>query len=88
MLASDPVPTLNQKKADLGIPRDSLKPHPALVIASRDDPYSSFAESEAFAQMLGAELVDAGFSGHINGDSGHGPWPEGLMRFAGLLKTL
>jgi phage terminase large subunit GpA-like protein len=30
MLASDPVPTLNQKKADLGIPRDSLKPHPAL----------------------------------------------------------
>ena len=31
MLASDPVPTLNQKKADLGIPRDSLKPHPALV---------------------------------------------------------
>jgi hypothetical protein len=32
MLASDPVPTLNQKKADLGIPRDSLKPHPALDI--------------------------------------------------------
>jgi hypothetical protein len=31
MLASDPVPTLNQKKADLGIPRDSLKPHPALA---------------------------------------------------------
>jgi hypothetical protein len=29
MLASDPVPTLNQKKADLGIPRDSLN-HPAL----------------------------------------------------------
>lgn len=31
MLASNPVPTLNQQKADLGIPRDSLKPHPALV---------------------------------------------------------
>ena len=30
MLASNPVPTLNQQKADLGIPRDSLKPHPAL----------------------------------------------------------
>jgi hypothetical protein len=24
MLASNPVPTLNQQKADLGIPRDSL----------------------------------------------------------------
>ncbi|PNE10519.1 MAG: hypothetical protein CR217_13995 [Beijerinckiaceae bacterium] len=31
MLASNPVPTLNQQKADLGIPRDSLKPHPALA---------------------------------------------------------
>ncbi|PNE09720.1 MAG: hypothetical protein CR217_18500, partial [Beijerinckiaceae bacterium] len=32
MLASNPVPTLNQQKADLGIPRDSLKPHPALGV--------------------------------------------------------
>ena len=31
MLASNPVPTLNQQKADSGIPRNSLKPHPALV---------------------------------------------------------
>jgi len=40
------------------------------------------------ARTLGAELIDAGFSGHINSESGHGPWPEGLMRFAGFLKTL
>jgi hypothetical protein len=33
MLASYPVLTLNQKKADLGIPRDSLKSHPALFAA-------------------------------------------------------
>jgi hypothetical protein len=38
MLASDPVPTLNQKKADLGIPRDSLKPHPALNTDCRTSP--------------------------------------------------
>ncbi|MGH6838846.1 MAG: RBBP9/YdeN family alpha/beta hydrolase [Methylocella sp.] len=61
---------------------------PALMIASRDDPYSSFAESEELARALGAELLDAGFSGHINSESGHGPWPEGVMRFAGFLKTL
>jgi predicted alpha/beta hydrolase family esterase len=63
-------------------------PFPSLVIASRDDPYASFAASEELARALGAELADAGFSGHINIESGHGPWPEGLMRFAGFLKTL
>ena len=40
------------------------------------------------AKMLGAKLVDAGFSGHINTESGHGPWPEGLMCLAAFLKTL
>jgi uncharacterized protein len=61
---------------------------PALVIASRDDPYATFADSEELARALGAELINAGFSGHINIESGHGPWPEGIMRFAGFLKTL
>lgn len=63
-------------------------PFPSLVIASRDDPFAPYADSERLAGTLGAELTDAGNSGHINADSGHGPWPEGLMRFAGFLKTL
>jgi len=61
---------------------------PALLIASRNDQYSSFEDSAALAQLLGAKLVDAGFSGHINSESGHGPWPEGLLQFAALLKAL
>jgi len=65
-----------------------LLPFPALLVASRDDPYSTYEESEKLAAELGAELVDAGPSGHINLDSGHGPWPEGLMRFAGFMKKL
>jgi uncharacterized protein len=73
--------------AFLTVPGEPL-PFPSLVIASRDDPYTSFADSEALARTLGAELIDAGFSGHINSESGHGPWPEGLMRFATFLKTL
>ncbi|HEY4848255.1 MAG TPA: alpha/beta hydrolase [Methylocella sp.] len=73
--------------AFLTVPGDPL-PFPSLVIASRNDPFSTFADSEALARTLGAELVDAGFSCHINSESGHGPWPEGLMRFAGFLKTL
>jgi predicted alpha/beta hydrolase family esterase len=73
--------------AFLTVPGDPL-PFPSLVIASRNDPFSTFADSEALARTLGAELVDAGSSSHINSESGHGPWPEGLMRFAGFLKTL
>jgi len=63
-------------------------PFAALLIASRDDPYSTYEESEALAAALGIEIVDAGASGHLNSESGHGPWPEGLMRFAGFMKTL
>lgn len=69
------------------IPRGPL-PFRSVVIASRDDSYAAFHESEKLAADWGAEFVDAGSSGHLNNESGHGPWPEGLMRFAGFLKTL
>jgi predicted alpha/beta hydrolase family esterase len=63
-------------------------PFPALLVASRNDPFAGFADSERFARALDAELVDAGISGHINAESGHGPWPEGLLRFASFLGRL
>lgn len=63
-------------------------PFPSVVVASRDDPYATFAESEELARAWRSELADAGNAGHINSESGHGPWPEGLMRLAGFLKTL
>ncbi|MBY0260116.1 alpha/beta hydrolase [Methylobacterium sp.] len=69
------------------VPRDPL-PFPALVVASRNDPYCSYERAEDFAHAWGAVVVDAGESGHINVASGHGPWPEGLMRLAGFMKTL
>ncbi|MEA1830553.1 alpha/beta hydrolase [Methylobacterium durans] len=69
------------------IPREPL-PFPALVVASRTDPYCTFERAEDFAYAWGAVIVDAGESGHINVASGHGPWPEGLMRLAGFLKNL
>jgi predicted alpha/beta hydrolase family esterase len=73
--------------AFLSLPTDPLA-FPAVLVASRNDKYSSFEESAALAKTLGAKLVDAGFSGHINSESGHGPWPEGLLQFASFLKTL
>lgn len=63
-------------------------PFPAVLVASRDDSYSDYGEAEDLARAWGAEFSDAGASGHINADSGHGPWPEGLMRFAGFLRKL
>lgn len=69
------------------VPREPL-PFPALVVASRNDPYCAYERAEDFAYAWGALVVDAGESGHINVASGHGPWPEGLMRLAGFLKGL
>jgi predicted alpha/beta hydrolase family esterase len=51
---------------------------PSLLVASRNDPWASFECSAAWARTWGSQLVDLGEAGHINVDSGHGPWPEGL----------
>lgn len=61
---------------------------PTLLVASRNDPYASFGEVAALAEPWGARLIDGGDAGHVNTESGHGPWPEGLMVFAGFLNKL
>lgn len=52
-------------------------PFPTLVVASSDDPYVSEQRARQFASNWGSELVMLGDAGHINGDAGYGPWPEG-----------
>ena len=68
-------------------PRAKL-PFPATLVASRDDPHNSIGAAEELARGWGAHFVDAGLAGHIDIASGHGPWPEGLMSLARLLKRL
>ncbi|SIQ20546.1 MULTISPECIES: alpha/beta hydrolase [unclassified Bosea (in: a-proteobacteria)] len=63
-------------------------PFPSVLIASATDPYCTPAEARALAEAWGSEFVDAGDSGHLNTESGHGPWPDGLLRFGGFLKSL
>jgi uncharacterized protein len=63
-------------------------PFTSLVVASRDAPRCAYARAEEFAATWGAGIVDAGESGHIDTAGGFGPWPEGLMRFAGFLKGI
>ncbi|GIF00746.1 hypothetical protein Ari01nite_82100 [Paractinoplanes rishiriensis] len=58
------------------VPRGRL-PFPAVLVASRTDPYTSFAQFEQFAADWGAELVDAGDAGHLDTAGGFGPWPDG-----------
>ena len=69
------------------VPRAPL-PFPAVLVASRNDPWSDYEASGDLARAWGARLLDAGDSGHINAESGHGPWPEGLMSFAAFMKSL
>lgn len=48
-----------------------------LVAASRNDPWMEQTQARALARSWGAEFVDMGDAGHINVESGHGPWAEG-----------
>lgn len=68
-------------------PRDPL-PFPSMVIASRNDPFGSHEHAGDIANAWGSMFIDAGEIGHINAESGHGPWPEGTMVFAQFLSRL
>lgn len=69
------------------LPLDPL-PFPSVLVASSSDPYCSIERATEFAAAWGSTLVEAGDAGHINGASGHGPWPEGVLRFGTFLQTL
>jgi uncharacterized protein len=66
------------------VPRDPL-PFPSVLIASNSDLLCPILEAEEWAYAWGSAFTDAGDAGHLDMDSGHGPWPEGLMRFASFL---
>ena len=68
-------------------PRDPL-PFPSITIASRNDHFCAFDVAEDIAAAWGSLFLDAGESGHINAESGFGPWPEGSMTFAKFLQQL
>ena len=71
----------------LPVPRARL-PFPATMVGSSDDPYADLLFARNLAQDIGAQFIDAGASGHINVDSGHGPWPEGSLAFANFMTKL
>jgi predicted alpha/beta hydrolase family esterase len=56
-------------------------PFPSLLVASENDPYASLEAAVGFANGWGSEFLSVGAAGHINVDSGHGPWPDGERYF-------
>jgi hypothetical protein len=53
-------------------------PFPTIMVASTNDPYVTPERAKAFGQAWGSEVVWIENAGHINGQSGYGPWPEGV----------
>lgn len=59
------------------IPRQALGV-PGIVVASTNDPWVRLSSAAYWADRWGCRLEEIGAAGHINVDSGHGPWPHGL----------
>ena len=65
------------------MPRGRLA-FPSTLVASHNDPWMSFDRAADFARAWGSTLVDAGMVGHLNVDSGFGPWNAGELLLAGV----
>lgn len=50
---------------------------PSIVVASTKDTYCSLETSKRLANSWNSRLITIKDAGHINADSGFGPWPEG-----------
>ena len=60
-------------------------PYPNILVASTNDPYCPVRTAGAYARAWGSELVRLNNAGHINLESGHGPWPLGLALLQSLM---
>ncbi|ENO74653.1 hypothetical protein B447_21182 [Thauera sp. 27] len=65
------------------LPQSSLS-CPSFMVVSRTDPWLRPDVALGWAERWGSRLIDVGDAGHINTESGHGPWPRAL----GLLAEL
>ena len=63
-------------------------PFPSFTISSKDDPYAPQTRVQELANAWGSFFIDAGEQQHLNTESGHGPWPEGLMVFSKFLSRI
>lgn len=48
---------------------------PATLVLSETDPWMTAFSARKWARRWGASQINLGRAGHINSESGHGPWP-------------
>jgi len=58
------------------------------VVASDNDPWMSATQAHAWALRWGSDWINLGQAGHINVDSGYGPFPLAREWAAGVLARL
>lgn len=68
------------------LPKTSL-PFPSLLVASSNDPWLKFMAAALWAERWGSRLVPIGAAGHVNVESGFGPWAEGRRLFATFIRS-
>lgn len=80
-------PSLDQLRAHgwTPIPRRRL-PFPSILAASSNDPLTQLERARGFAQDWGSQLVELGPLGHLNPNSGHGPWPQAQSLITDVLR--
>ena len=70
----DATPCVTEQLREFSpMPREAL-PFPSILVASRNDPFMRIVRAREIARAWGADFIDAGRCGHINVESGHGPW--------------
>ena len=62
-------------------------PFPSLLVASSNDPWIKFMTAALWAQRWGSRLINIGNAGHVNAESGFGPWVEGRVMFSALTRS-
>ncbi len=60
---------------------------PSVVVASTNDPWMRLTQAAYWADLWGSRLIKLGNAGHINVDSGFGPWQDGLDIFEQLRRS-
>ena len=61
---------------------------PSRLICSSNDPFCSVERAQSLGAGWGADVSILANAGHINAESGQGPWPEGLLTFGLFLRKL
>lgn len=60
----------------------------SVIVASTNDPWMTLERAAYWADRWDSELVNLGAVGHINVESGFGPWPEGLSLLEKLRRSV